>query len=108
MSAADVDWEMVCPESDLSLNAPHKVSIDRTDIAVVLTENGVFAVDDTCSHAQWSLADGEVDDCTIECSLHGARFDLHTGQPSGLPAVVPVATYPVKIEDGNVFIGFNR
>ena len=44
------------------------------------------------------LSEGEVSDCTIECWLHGSRFDLRTGDPSGPPAFEPIATYPVQIE----------
>ena len=48
---------------------------------------------------------GEIDGCTLECWLHGSRFDLRTGQPSGPPAVAPVPTYPVEIrDDGYVYV----
>ena len=97
-------WAFACEESRLELDAPIRVDLAGTLVAVVRTGDGVFAVADTCSHAQWSLSDGEVSDCTIECSLHGARFDLCTGQPSGLPAVVPIATFATKIEDGAVLV----
>lgn len=101
-------WHLACTVSDLHVDVPRKVSVNGRDIALVRTPDGVFAVDDICSHAQWSLSEGEVEDCTIECGLHGARFDLRTGQPSGLPAVVPVATYPTKCEDNSVFIGLSN
>ena len=52
-------------------------------------------VDDLCTHADVSLSEGDVDDGTVECWLHGSRFDLRTGEPTGLPATVPVAVYPV-------------
>ena len=58
----------------------------------------VFAVDDVCSHAEVSLSEGEVSGCQIECWLHGSRFDLRTGEPSGPPAFEPVPVYPVEIE----------
>ncbi len=51
-----------------------------------------------------SLAEGEVDGCTLECWLHGSRFDLRTGQPSGPPAVTAVATYPVSVEGDTVVV----
>ena len=47
---------------------------------------------------------GEVEDCSIECWLHGSRFDLRTGQPTGLPATKPVATYPVTVEGDDVLV----
>ena len=81
------------------------VTIDSQRVAVVRDEDGVVhAVDDTCSHANVSLSEGEVDGCTIECWLHGSRFDLRTGQPTSLPAIRPIAVYPVQIADGVVLI----
>ena len=59
---------------------------------------------DICSHAEVSLSEGEVDDGEIECWLHGSRFDLRTGQPTGLPATEPVPVYPVKIDGDDVLV----
>ena len=63
-----------------------------------------YAIYDECSHAAVPLSEGEVDGCTLECWLHGSRFDLRTGEPTGLPATVPVPVYPVEIRDGFVFV----
>ena len=63
----------------------------------------VFAIEDVCSHAEVPLSDGEVDGCTIECVLHGSRFDLRTGKPTGPPATRPVPVYPTTVVDGEVF-----
>jgi 3-phenylpropionate/trans-cinnamate dioxygenase ferredoxin component len=83
--------------------------VDGTPIALVHTEcedgtEGFFAVYDECSHAQIALSEGEVDGCTLECWLHGSRFDLRTGEPTGLPATEPVPVYPVDVRDGDIFI----
>ena len=81
------------------------VSIDSQRVAIVRDEDGgLHAVDDTCSHANVSLAEGEVDGCTIECWLHGSRFDLRTGKPTSLPAIRPIAVFPIQIEDGTVLV----
>jgi 3-phenylpropionate/trans-cinnamate dioxygenase ferredoxin subunit len=64
----------------------------------------VYAVGDTCSHAEASLAEGEVFDMSVECPRHGSEFDLRTGAPSSLPATSPVPTYGVSIEDGTVYV----
>jgi 3-phenylpropionate/trans-cinnamate dioxygenase ferredoxin subunit len=81
------------------------VEIDDTQIAVVHADDGNFyAIYDECSHAAIPLSDGEIDGCTLECWLHGSRFDLRTGEPSGLPATEPVPVYPVEIRDGDVFV----
>jgi 3-phenylpropionate/trans-cinnamate dioxygenase ferredoxin subunit len=79
------------------------VHVDGRAIAVVRAEDGtIHVIDDTCTHAEVSLAEGEVEDCSIECWLHGSRFDLRTGQPTGLPATKPIAVYPVTVEGDTV------
>jgi 3-phenylpropionate/trans-cinnamate dioxygenase ferredoxin component len=83
---------------DLAEGTARRVMVDGVPVALVRTEGQVFAVSDVCSHADVSLSEGEVDGCTLECWLHGSRFDLRTGQPTGLPATVAVPVYPVTIE----------
>ena len=73
------------------------VTVDGQDVAVAREGDEVFAVEDLCSHAAVALSEGEVEDCTVECWLHGSRFDLRTGKPTGLPATEPVATFPVDV-----------
>ena len=72
--------------------------IDGVPVSLVRVGDEVFAVGDVCSHAEVSLSEGEVSGCQIECWLHGSRFDLRTGEPSGPPAFEPVPVYPVEIE----------
>ena len=66
------------------------------------------AIDDTCSHANVSLSEGDVEDGEIECWLHGSRFDLRSGQPTGLPATAPISVYPVKIDGDDVFVSVTK
>ncbi|RDI53886.1 bifunctional 3-phenylpropionate/cinnamic acid dioxygenase ferredoxin subunit [Nocardia mexicana] len=73
-------------------------------ISVFHTEEGLFAIDDTCTHQDASLSDGWVEDCTVECPLHDSCFDLRTGKVSGPPAKVPVRTYEVLVVEGDVFV----
>ena len=81
------------------------VEVNGTVIAIAREENGhVHAVNDTCTHANVSLSEGELDGCTLECWLHGSRFDMVTGEPSGPPATIPVAVYPVKIDGDDVYV----
>lgn len=90
----------VCLLDDLAVNEPAAALVNETRIALVRTgDREVHAVNDTCSHANVSLSEGEVDGCTLECWLHGSRFDLRTGAPTGLPATRPVAVYPVTVTD---------
>jgi 3-phenylpropionate/trans-cinnamate dioxygenase ferredoxin component len=82
-----------------------QVVLDGRPVSVVRAEDGsIHAVDDICSHAEVSLSEGEVDDCTIECWLHGSRFDLRTGVPTALPATQPIDVYPVRVEDDVVLV----
>ena len=80
--------------------------VDRIEIAVANLGGEFLAVDDICSHAEASLSEGEVDveDETIECPRHGSTFDLRSGRPTTLPATVPVATFPVKVEADTILI----
>jgi 3-phenylpropionate/trans-cinnamate dioxygenase ferredoxin subunit len=68
-------------------------------VAVVRDSSGdVHALRDVCSHADVALSEGEVDGCTLECWLHGSRFDVRTGDPSGPPATRSVPVYLAKVE----------
>ena len=81
-----------------------RVTIGEHRIAMFRIEDEVFAIGDRCSHAEASLAEGELWDTTVECPRHGSEFDLRTGEPGALPATVPVPVYPVVIEDGTVYL----
>jgi 3-phenylpropionate/trans-cinnamate dioxygenase ferredoxin subunit len=81
------------------------VKIGETAIAIVRTKAGdVKALDDKCSHGEISLSEGFVDNETIECWAHGAKFSLTTGEALTLPAFEPVAVYEVIIDNGDIFL----
>jgi 3-phenylpropionate/trans-cinnamate dioxygenase ferredoxin component len=81
------------------------LELDGVDLALVKCEDDeVFAIHNECSHASVALSEGEVEGCEIECWLHGSMFDLRTGKPTNLPATEPVDIYPVKVEDGAVYV----
>ncbi|GAA4683992.1 non-heme iron oxygenase ferredoxin subunit [Phytohabitans rumicis] len=95
----------VCSVDDVPKGSTISADIDGTEIAVVHAEDDNFyAIYDECSHAAVPLSEGEVDGCTLECWLHGSRFDLRTGEPTGLPATEPVPVFPVEIRDGEVYV----
>ena len=71
---------------------------------VRLASGEVFAISDLCSHEEIELSDGELDGEDVECPAHGSRFNVRTGEVSGLPAEDPVATYRVTIEDEKIII----
>ncbi len=95
--------------SDLSLAelvAGKPVKIEKAGRTICVTRVGdeVFAIDDTCSHADASLSEGEVTDFKIECWLHGAEFDLRTGEALTPPAVAPIKVYPVIVDGDSVTV----
>jgi 3-phenylpropionate/trans-cinnamate dioxygenase ferredoxin subunit len=85
--------------SELPDRKPKKVSINGEDICLTRIGDEVFAINDTCTHSEASLSEGDVTDFKIECWLHGAEFDLRTGEALTLPANIAVKTYPVSIVD---------
>lgn len=88
---------------DFALRRPRRVMVDGSPVAVVRTEDAVYAIADRCSHADVALSDGEVEGCAIECWLHGSAFDLRTGVPLSLPAIEPVPTFAVTLRgDGDL------
>ena len=83
-----------------------KVNINGEDLCLTRIGNEVFAINDTCTHSEASLSEGDVTDFKIECWLHGAEFDLRTGEAITLPANISVKTYPVSIVDDVVEVHF--
>ena len=83
--------------SDVVQSTSKVFNFDKKDIALISHDGEFYAIDDLCSHAEASLAEGEVYDCKVECPLHGAEFDLNTGEAVTLPATKPIRTYPVYI-----------
>jgi 3-phenylpropionate/trans-cinnamate dioxygenase ferredoxin subunit len=97
-------FELACALSDVPTDEALGVTVGGLDVAIARHEDEVFALQDLCSHAAVALSEGEVEDCTVECWLHGSRFDLRTGKPSGFPATEPVATFPVDVREDGVYV----
>ena len=95
--------------SDLSLaclveGKPLRIEKDGEAICVARIGDEVFAIGDTCSHSDASLAEGDITDYKIECWLHGAEFDLRSGEALTPPAVMPVKKYSVRVDGDSVTI----
>ncbi len=95
--------------SDLSFSTlvsgkPVRIEKDGESICVARIGDEVFAISDTCSHSDASLAEGDITDFKIECWLHGAEFDLRTGEALTPPAVAPVKRYSVSVDGDSVTI----
>lgn len=95
-------------ESDVTPDQALRVVVEGTPIAIFDVHGELYAIDDTCTHEEFSLADGEMaDDYTVECALHGAQFDIRSGKALCLPATLPVETYQVWVEDGEIKLEFH-
>ena len=102
--------QYVCDTDDLEPGEAMRAELEDIDgrpvpVAIVRDEEGTYhAISDICSHGQVSLSEGEVEDDTIECWLHGSTFDLRSGKPLSLPATQPVPVYTVSVEGDNVLV----
>jgi nitrite reductase/ring-hydroxylating ferredoxin subunit len=97
-------WQRVCKLVEIATDQAHLFETNGRRIAVARVEDDVFAVDDRCTHEDWSLCDGYVEGGEIVCGLHQARFDLRTGEVTMAPATEPLVTYPARVTDGEVWV----
>lgn len=101
--------ELVCRADDVEIKGALRIDIDDYPVAIVKdSEGALHAIGDTCSHAEISLSEGDVEGCTIECWAHGSSFDLRTGEPLTLPAYEPVPVFELNIDDGNVYVDVKK
>lgn len=92
------------PEEALQVKLPNAEGV-QIPVAVVRDSDGSWhAIGDTCSHQNYSLSEGDVEDGTIECWKHGAPFDLATGRALALPATKPVPVYSIEINGSDVLV----
>lgn len=102
--------QFACNVADLEPGTAKQSFLTATDgseiaVAVARSDDGdFFAISDICSHGEVSLSEGEIIGCEVECWAHGARFDLRTGRATELPAIDPVAAYPVRVDGERVLV----
>lgn len=95
----------ICAVEDIKPGKAIRVKVGEEAIAIVRTKaDEIKAINDKCSHGEISLSEGFIDNETIECWAHGAKFSLATGEALTLPAFEPVAVYEVIIENGDIFL----
>lgn len=89
---------------DLPTGTAFQVVLGDQQIGLFNCDGTIYATDNICSHEYAELHEGEIDpdDCSIECPLHGSRFDLATGRALNLPAITPIAVYEVRIEGDEI------
>ena len=81
--------------------------VEERPVALCNVDGELYAFEDICTHQYTHLSEGEFVDSEVKCPLHGARFDVKSGAAKTLPAVKPVPTHEVKVEDGNVYVALN-
>jgi 3-phenylpropionate/trans-cinnamate dioxygenase ferredoxin component len=98
------DAVRVCARDDIAPGSARRFDVGGRPVAVVRIGDDFYAIGDTCSHADFSLSEGDVwpDELEIECPKHGSTFSLATGEPQTLPATTPVPVYDVVVEGDDV------
>ena len=98
--------QRLCALEDLADGGARRFDVDGHRLAVVRLGDDVYAVGDRCTHADYSLAEGEVwaEEKELECWKHGSTFSLESGEPQSLPATEPVPVYEVVVKDGDVVV----
>lgn len=96
----------LCARDDLGAGEARRFDVDGHRIALVRIGDDFYAIGDRCTHADISLAEGEVDEAagTIECWKHGSAFSLQTGEPQSLPATRPTPVYDVVVDGDDVLV----
>jgi 3-phenylpropionate/trans-cinnamate dioxygenase ferredoxin subunit len=98
------EWTKVATLEDCPPGSLYKVMLGIHPVAIVNVDGTVHAILDRCTHEDLPLSDGEMEGEVIVCSYHGARFNVTSGAPCGLPAVKPVKTFPVEIREDGIYI----
>jgi 3-phenylpropionate/trans-cinnamate dioxygenase ferredoxin component len=98
------EFVKVASVADVPSGQGRQVAVGGRSLALFNCAGTFYAIDDTCTHAQASLAEGSLQGTEIECPLHGARFDLRTGKAVWSPAFRPVATYAVQVDGADVLV----
>ena len=105
MSAGTARFVKVGRAGDVPDGRPEVFELEDRHIAVYRLDGAYYAIEDICTHDGGPLAEGEVEEDVVICPRHGARFSIRTGAALSFPAVTPVETYPVRIEEGDLLIG---
>ena len=104
---AGIEFISVGEAKDLPNGGRLFVEIDGEPIVVFNLAGQYFAIADLCSHDGGSLGDGDLAGCVVTCPRHGARFDISSGKALTLPAVASIPTYPVRLVDGQIKVGWS-
>lgn len=99
-----MSWHRIDLPQPLAPGEKHAVRVGEHEVLVCRVGDEYFAVANRCTHSAWPLANEPLEGEQIVCTLHGARFDLRDGCPTGGPARKPLATYPVEPREGDLYV----
>ena len=91
------NWVKVGTTDEIPEGTGKYFDVDGEPVAIFHADGNFYATCDVCTHEEASLSEGDLEGEIVECPLHGARFNVRTGEVKSLPAVVKVKTYPVRV-----------
>ncbi len=99
-----INWRKVCTEEDVPLLEGRRVVVEGFRVALFRTEEGFYAIDDACPHRGGPLSDGDIAGTTVSCPLHNRKIEMKFGEVKNDKSLGCVLTFPVKVEDGEVYV----
>lgn len=108
LDSSKLEFIEIAPEDQIPAGERLFIDLGGKSIVLFNLAGKLFAIADLCSHDNGPVGDGEIEENEIVCPRHGARFNIHTGKASSLPALIDIPVYPVRIVDGMVQIGIPR
>jgi nitrite reductase/ring-hydroxylating ferredoxin subunit len=102
MNTSEPQFQPALPLAEIPQGGMRAVTLGGREIAICHTRDGVYAVDNICTHAHARMCEGRLRATRIVCPLHGASFDIRDGKVLGPPAMVPLPTFRVRVVDGTV------
>ena len=99
-----MSWHRIELPSPLASRENVSIRLEDREILVCRVEDQYFALSTRCTHSAWPLLNEPIEGMEIVCTLHGARFDLRDGCPSGGPASKPLSSYPIELRDGELYV----
>jgi nitrite reductase/ring-hydroxylating ferredoxin subunit len=98
------NFQLIASTADIAVGKTHCVAVAGREVLLCNSKEGLFAIDNLCTHAEARLSEGKLKGCKLICPLHGAAFDIRDGAALSRPASVALKSYDLKVEDGQVFI----
>jgi len=98
------DWIAVTAVVDVPAGGWHEVDVNNTSILLININGEFYAIENLCTHDGGTLSDGHIEDYEVVCPRHGAKFCIKTGAVTAPPAYEDIKTFPVKVENGKVWV----